>query len=179
MNCTKLLTLILLCGALATILGCHSQKSADFMPSEQEITPVDRGIAAQAAAGARDNATLYARDFDGAQLNSLGLSRLHLMTLAASSSSQPLVVYLNTAPRSGAAQNPAQLSQQRDAVRRYLQAAGIPADRIDLRDGPNPETFAPAAAGITALEKQRTAAWPGAATGYGAPAMSAAPSSEK
>src|SRR3954462_1291732 len=76
--------LIFLALAAATISGCtrssHHETSYELFGPEKEIKDMDRFAAAQSAAGARHDGMLYSHHFSGSELNSLGRSKLHLMT---------------------------------------------------------------------------------------------------
>lgn len=85
---------------------------------------------AQAAAGARQDATLYAVHFDQGGLNSLGQQKLDLM-LSDEQSAEPVVIYLDL--RSDSASD-----KDRQAVIAFLKDRGLQDSQIALKDGPNP-----------------------------------------
>ncbi|HEX2972528.1 MAG TPA: hypothetical protein VHP11_09345, partial [Tepidisphaeraceae bacterium] len=137
---------LVLSGAL--VAGCRSSNKPEgeiFLP-EGQVRDVDRMAAAQAAAGARADAMLYPRHFDGGELNSLGQSKLHLM-VADKPANQPLVVYLNWP-----ADNPL-ATDRRGAVEKYLRDAGLVEEQIELKDGSNPEAVGSTEAALTRLPK--------------------------
>src|SRR5215212_9749270 len=94
------------------LAGCHQEVSHKLFERESEIHDMDRFAAAQSAAGARQDGMLYAHHFSGAELNSLGRSKLHLM-VTDKPSSEPLAVYLNTP-------GDAMRSEREHAISKYL-----------------------------------------------------------
>jgi len=114
------------------VVGCQTDKSSmtDFFPQEEEQR-VGNVRDAQAASGARADATLQPHHFDGDKLNSLGQDKLDRM-LADDDTAQPMVVYLNLAEKDE------QTSARRESIMRYLQDRGASADQIKLEMGPNP-----------------------------------------
>ena len=128
------------------LAGCQQPQQAwnQFAP-EDEIRQVDRVLAAQAAAAAREDAMLYPRHFDGTQLNSLGKAKLHLM--ADPAQDQPLVVYLNVPDK-------APVQQQRQAVLAYAQELGLAQSKVEVRTGPNPGLSFPAEPGVKLLNSE-------------------------
>lgn len=119
------------CVALACAGCTNSGASSQCEPlfsADDGSRAVWQSVNAQAAAGARDDATLYARHFDGnGKVSTLGRQKLDMMLHA----SPPVsVVYLDV---SGAAE-----SGNRSAVAQYLADAGIAADSVKLIAGPNP-----------------------------------------
>lgn len=157
-------------------VGCHSSSTQppmlhgeNFVPDDQPHS-VDNIAAAQAARGARADATLRPVHFNDAGLNSLGRQKLELM-LADEDAVQPMVVYLDLPPASDA--GPA-----RQAVGDYLKARGLAENQFRLVDGPNPKTLSPstdALTGLAALQQQSPGGQPSANTpqqpssGYGSP----------
>jgi hypothetical protein len=106
---------------------------------------------AQAARGARADATLYRHHFEGTALNALGRSKLDLM-LEDNSTAFPMTVYLDMAGESSA-------EGRTEAVREYLVAAGLTASQVKTELGPNPGTLRPAGPQIkrlNAMEDERT-----------------------
>src|SRR5947209_12376465 len=94
---TWLLAMALMVGA-----GCHHDNPpaadrADAFASEPTVPPARQVVTAQAATGARDDATLRPMHFDGGQLNSLGRQKLDLITQG-EDASQQIVVYLDLPP---------------------------------------------------------------------------------
>lgn len=141
--------------ALVAAVGCHSSSTQPpllhgehFVPDDQPHA-VDHIAAAQAARGARADATLRPVHFNDAGLNSLGRQKLEFM-LADEDAAQPVVVYLDLPPASDPA--PA-----RQAVADYFKARGLAENQFRLVDGPNPKTLSPstdALTGLAALQQQ-------------------------
>ncbi len=134
-----LCAMLLAAGALAA--GCQF-----FAPEHQERS-VDKYAVLQAGRGAAADATLYPQHFDGAQLNSLGRQKLRLMTAAAPS--QPMVIYI-VAPEGGNS------SARADAVKSYLQVAGV--SNVQVKSGPNPDNATSAAEQLARLYKVESGA---------------------
>lgn len=115
-------------------VGCESNKAtaeSTFFPPENQPRQVDLVMAAQASAGAAEHATLYAQDFTGGELNALGRSKLHLM-LQDLSQDEPLLVYLDMPEKE------ANLADRKQSIQQYIENAGLPADRLELKMGQNP-----------------------------------------
>src|SRR4051812_36771110 len=99
-----------------------------------EFFPADEGRAvnnlwsAQAAAGARADATLQPMHFDGAKLNSLGEAKLDLM-LKDDDSAESILVYMNLDPKDH------DLSTRLESVSSYLEEHGIEKEHIQLKMG--------------------------------------------
>ena len=126
---------------LATWGGCATQ---DFFPSAPSDSTISQATHAQAAAGAREDATLQPYHFEGAKLNSLGMDKLSL--LVPNQPDSDVIVYLNL--KSGDA-----TAARRDAVSSYLKQCGVEASRVKLETGPNPHADAPSAVGLARLDK--------------------------
>ena len=138
--------------ALLAVAGCaHRTQPAivhgENYPPEGQPRAVYEVNAAQSAAGARADATLYAAHFNQAGLNSLGQQKLDLM-LGADEPAQPLVVYFDLP--SGAS-----LDSAHNSVRNYLKTQGLGDSQIKLLDGPNPQMLHPAADAMAGLENLR------------------------
>ncbi|MGD0138096.1 MAG: hypothetical protein ABSD28_04420 [Tepidisphaeraceae bacterium] len=122
--------------AASTVLlatGCSSTET-DTAHSQAEITETTRLMHTQEASGARAECTLYADQFDGPTLSTLGTNSLDLM-LADSHTCNPLVIYM-AVPEDQYAQD------RRLAIGRYLEdRGGLKAEQIEFRSGPNPDTF--------------------------------------
>src|SRR5205814_10595664 len=109
----------------ASLSGCHEEVSQKLFERESEIHDMDRFAAAQSAAGARQDGMLYAHHFSGAELNSLGRSKLHLMT-EDKPATEPLAVYLNT--------NNDPLAHERETtISKYLQEHGLTATEMQIK----------------------------------------------
>jgi hypothetical protein len=141
--------------------GCHHDHSqavllhGEDFPGDNDSRSVWEIRSAQAAAGARQDATLYAVHFDEAGLNSLGQQKLDLM-LADEQPSQPLVVYLDL-PGDATAQ------KEHQSVADFLKSRGLEDSQIALKDGPNPRTGSSAADAVATLHALQ--AGPGAQSG--------------
>jgi len=98
----------------------------------------------QAASGAKADAMLYDRNFDGSTLNSLGQVKLDLI-LKATPGGQPVVVYLNM-PHDAAA-------DRQVAVAAYLKTAGVPDQLVKLVEGPNTNLNTPSAYNLGTIYK--------------------------
>lgn len=145
----KRIDLLALAVCCLPIVGCKDNKEVrqgEVFPAEDEIRAVDSFAAAQAASGAREDATLYRHHFDGGRLNSLGQSKLHLMTTGRPSD-EAVIVYLDLSPKDP------RLAERRRAVEIYFKDAGIAADRLTINDGPNPENVHPASSSLSRLAK--------------------------
>jgi hypothetical protein len=135
--------------AIGCLIGCQDKKEVrqgEVFPPEDELRAVDVFAAAQAAQGAREDATLYRHHFDAGKLNSLGQSKLHLMTTGRPGD-EPVIVYLDLSEKDP------MLSRRRQAVEGYLKDSGIAADRITLKTGPNLDNLHPAAPGLSRMNK--------------------------
>jgi hypothetical protein len=137
--------------------GCHNKASdnaarplpemhGEVFPPDSDTRAVREMNTAQAAAGARQDATLYGVHFDAAGLNSLGERKLDLM-LADEAPAEPLTVYLDLP----ADIDPAAVQKDRQSVLAHLKDRGLQDSQIALTDGPNPRASAPAADAITSL----------------------------
>ena len=139
------LTLIAFAFAGVAICGCQQEVSHKLFERESEIHDMDRFAAAQSAAGARQDGMLYAQHFSGAELNSLGRSKLHLMTQD-KPATEPLAVYLNTS-------NDPLAHERETAIGKYLQEHGLTASDMQIKMGANPNATSPAAAGLMRYSK--------------------------
>ncbi|MGD1276918.1 MAG: hypothetical protein ABR964_06820 [Tepidisphaeraceae bacterium] len=143
-------TTLLVAATVAFGAGCQQQKlnHAENFEPPIEARQTTQLLDTQKAGGARDEATLYRAHFDASGLSSLGTSKLDLM-LADSHRMSPLVVYVAI---------PADVNARarKAAVARYLMDHGLKADQIRLVDGPNPDTYTPAAVGLKNYDKTDT-----------------------
>ena len=147
-----------LLAAAPAMVGCQQRggpqaadsKDLTGLPGEQFPSPdqprhVHRVLDAQAAAGARHDATLRACHFDAgrpAALNSLGEEKLALMMN--DDDALPLVVHLDAA-------GDEQLSAARQqSVKVYLRDRGLSADQVSVMAGRNAATYAPTAPRVRA-----------------------------
>ena len=129
----------------AALAGCKEEVSHQLFARETEIHDMDRFAAAQSAAGARQDGMLYAQHFSGAELNSLGRSKLHLMALD-KPSTEPLAVYLNTT-------NDPLAHERESAVGKYLQEQGLAAADVQIKMGANPNAGSPSASALIRYSK--------------------------
>jgi hypothetical protein len=155
--------------ASATLTGCKQEVSHKLFERESEIHDMDRIAAAQSAAGARQDAMLYARHFSGAELNSLGRSKLHLMTLD-KPSTEPLAVYLNTT-------NDPLAHERETAIGKYLQGEGLAAADVQIKAGANPHATYPSASGLIRYSKTESGSPEGTVDSTGTNTGSAAKAS--
>jgi hypothetical protein len=135
-------TLTWLMAVVAVAGGCRHDSAprpnvADAFGNEPAVHPIDQITAAQAASGAREDATLRAMHFDGPNLNSLGRQKLDLMARD-EDASRPIVVYLDLP-----ADAPGR--EARQSVADFLHSIGVSEQQFRLKDGPNPAVSAPAA----------------------------------
>ncbi len=139
------LPLLAVLAVLAVLAGCHDpyQRGETFEDGDHP-TPIGRMTEAQAAAGAKQDATLYDRHFRGDHLDPLGQVKLGLM-LKGTAVGEPVQVYLDMPADLAAARQP--------AVAAYLKHAGVPADRVELAVGPNPGTLTPTAYNLGTVYK--------------------------
>ena len=138
--------------------GCGTDGSydKDFFPSgDRQVAKIEN---AQAAAGARSDATLSPANFDGGALNSLGQSKLDLITSSLPDEG-PVTIYLDV-PTDGP------LAQARkDAVTSYLTDSHLTPDQFTLVEGPNTATWTPAASALTNMSKTETDTSSGSSSG--------------
>jgi hypothetical protein len=164
------------CVAAATA-GCQHDEGAGPPPPAATTQPVptipsavNDFIDAQIANGASGDATLYRGHFDGDRLNSLGREKLALVA-SHHEPGQHVTVYVDS---SDDAELPA---ARRDAITAYLTHAGLTADELEVRAGPNADAYYthPAAESIRGLLKtdsdyqsqQTDASMSGSGGGYG------------
>jgi hypothetical protein len=135
---------------LAGIGGCALDKSEpkDFIAPADGHRKVNQFADAQAANGAKDDATLQPHHFTGAKLNSLGQDKLAMMV--PDDADDDVDVYLNL-PASAVTTN-----ARRDAVAAYLKGVGVADDHIKIHDGPNTGSGHAAAEGLSHMNKTET-----------------------
>ncbi|HVT91130.1 MAG TPA: hypothetical protein VHD56_19915 [Tepidisphaeraceae bacterium] len=145
--------------ALAGLVGCNEDKSSmsDFFPKDDQNRHIRQLANAQAATGAKEDATLNAVHFDGSKLNSLGTNKLTLML---PNEGDDVTVYLNL-PAGEAT------TQRHDAVVAYLKTAGVEETHIKIENGPNPGVSHPTASELTNLAKTDSSAAGGDASSGG------------
>jgi hypothetical protein len=129
------------------------------------------GLFAQsmAAAGAKSDAMLYDRSFDGSTLNSLGQVKLDLL-LKGTANGQPVVIYLNVPHDS--------FADRQTAVAAYLKTAGVPDQLQKLVEGPNTNAMSPGAYNLNSIYKGENATFTGEAADAAVPTV-AAPAAAK
>jgi len=153
------LTAAPLAAALALLASAGCQQTPDqpayigeaqvgsdiFTREDEDARSVNRFVTAQTANAARTDATLRPYHFQGAELNSLGMQKLDLMTKAERGDS-PLTVYLDLPPD-------ADQGTRREAVLVYLKDRGLKDDQIALQAGPNlnPDNLHPTAQSMKML----------------------------
>jgi hypothetical protein len=127
----------LLTAVVVGLAGCAWTSESPQNPDRFESDPAERAysrhIAAHRAQGAAADAMLLPRHFDGDQLNSLGRAKLTDIVMATADRHGPVVVYLYLP-------EPELTEPKYVAARDFMMAAGIAAERVALRAGPNPAT---------------------------------------
>jgi len=129
------------------LVGCNSDKSSmtDFFPAD-EARSTQNFMTAQAAAGARADATLQPMHFDGDHLNSLGEAKLDLM-LKDDETDPRIVVFMNLPA------DDEHLKGCRDSVVMYFEDRGVTKDNIEFKPGSNPGTTSLAAEHLSRVSK--------------------------
>lgn len=137
-----LLTLVL----AACQQGPQPQALPDpFFHDDDLPRSVQLSAAAQAASGARADATLYAMHFDGNALNTLGREKLTRM-LADDDAHRPLVAYVS-----------ADHEARRLAVAQFLKDQGLSDEQIQVLPGANPGSYNPTAPSISRYSRTESA----------------------
>jgi hypothetical protein len=143
---------------LVLAAGCHSTNDkvhGEDFANGKLTTDTARIFETQAAAGARADGMLHARDFDGGAINSLGRSKLDLM-IQDEHAITPLVVYLDL-PEADA------LTKARhDSTVLFLKDRGLLDSQIEIKSGINPDSLAPAQPNLVRLPKTESSAEAGA-----------------
>ena len=156
--------------ALALAAGCQhqppqdKQHGDDFAPQGQARS-VDQMTYAQAARGARADATLVQSHFDGDTLNTLGQQKLDLM-LHDGQAADPLVVYLDVPQGT--------VDARRHSVVAYLADRGLNESQVRLESGPNPNSKSSAAdaqAALKAIQPEPQAQQPATSAGNPQPSF--------
>ncbi len=131
--------------ALAAMVGCQDNlQHGETFDDTDHPTPIGLVAQAQAAAGAKADATLYDRHFRGDRLDPLGQAKLDLI-LKATAAGDAVPVYLDM-PED-------QANARRASVNAYLAKAGVPADKVELAVGPNPHGTTPTAYNLATVYK--------------------------
>ena len=153
-------------GLLALAAGCHDQQNTAAVVhgevfTDQESHDLYRIEDAQAARGARQDATLHACHFNGDQVNSLGQDRLDLM-LHDGGIYTPLVVWLDV-PQDD------QLAGRQQSVSMFLKDRGMRDDQMKLELGSNPDSKTSVVPTVLPADeqKQQTSGAAGGANGMG------------
>jgi hypothetical protein len=120
-------------------------RPADRFLGYGELSPVDRLVNDQIAAGARTDGTLRPYHFDGSDLNSLGREKLDSILAGTFDSNAEMVVYVDV-PRGEGDAAAALADARRDAVSQYLVEQGVTEDEFRLESGFNPEVTTSVAA---------------------------------
>src|SRR5688572_9574155 len=138
----------LVISAMLMIGGCQTDNSSmtDFFPPADEARSSENFMTAQAAAGARADATLQPMHFDGDHLNSLGEAKLDLM-LKDDDTDPTIVVYMNLPT------DHPHLRARRDAVVTYFEDRGVTTDNIEFKSGSNTEESSLAVQHLSRLKK--------------------------
>lgn len=135
--------------AIGLFSGCSAdtqQPAAEsFFTPDGETTATARIFQAQAARGARADATLYPQHFDGDSLNSLGRAKLELAL--ADNEAGPLNLYI-----AGDPSDPI-WPLRASAVKQHLGALGVSDGSYHLIAGVNPHTLHPVARDLDAIRK--------------------------
>ena len=144
--------------------GCHDNKQhGEEFADQEHPTTVGLAIQAQAAAGAKQDGTLYDMHFRGDRLSPLGQGKLSLI-LKGTAAGDPVDVYLDL-PADLAADR---LGRRKAAVAGYLQQAGVTPDQVTLAVGPNPHVSTPTAGTLNMVYRpDGTAADQGVTGGLG------------
>jgi hypothetical protein len=157
---TTMRVTMLLAGATAALAGCESKPKAEPEPLEaRESKPGNEFFVnrtprssqafanAQAAAGARHDATLGSQHFDGTELNSLGRTKLNLMTTDRDEAGdRELSVYLNFAETES-------MEARREAVMTHLRSRGLADEDVKFVSGINPHTRTAAEPSLSRLPR--------------------------
>jgi hypothetical protein len=153
---------------LLVVASCqHRQEGLDptlegFLAEDSgEVRKPAQFVDAQAASGARADATLSKQHFDGGRLNSLGEDKLSRM-MKDDDATEPMRVYLNVNERDPASR------PRREAVIAFLKDGGLTDAQIEIAYGPNPENRSRASTHLSNLGKTETGA--AAQSGGGSPA---------
>ena len=153
---TRLVFGIAAVGMLLLTSACQTDSSSekDFFPADND-SAVKKVSDAQAAAGAQDDATLYPSHFDGSELNSLGQSKLDLITSTLPDNG-PVTIYLEAATGSSV---PADVAKGRTtAVTQYLLNSHLTDDQFKLVDGPNTKLTTASGSALANYSKTDTGA---------------------
>jgi hypothetical protein len=142
--------------AVLVLASCqHRQEQFDptlenfFTEESGDARSPARFAQAQAASGARADATLSRHHFDGPRLNSLGQEKLSLM-LKDDDAAEPMRVFLNLDEREASS------GARRDAVVAFAKDAGLTDSQIEIVYGHNPEAWSRSSTHLSNLPKTQT-----------------------
>ena len=156
-------SLLIIAVSIAGFGGCKSDEKDEafqdpFFPVQGSVPASQTMMERQAALGAAQDAMLHDIHFAGAELNSLGRSKLDAM-VAGSPAGTPLKVYLNL-PADGAAS-----AERRTSVDTALRAAGLEGGAYAVSFGVNQSAMQSSAAGVSALDLKRQTTGDASASG--------------
>lgn len=163
-NQTRNLISLATAAAVVFAIGCSSDKKKaeayqdPFFPSRSATPAIKTMMHKEFAIAAVEDGMLFDVHFDGAELNSLGSQKLGSM-IAAKPKHTPLKIYLNL-PKDGT-DNAARQAN----VEEVLKADGMEPAMYALAVGSNPAAMRPAAAGVRALDLQRSTVGDATASG--------------
>jgi hypothetical protein len=139
----KLIKTICLLTVAAALGGCATNNENEGIVEAQQVRNI---CDAQAASGARADATMYPCHFDGGNLNSLGTAKLDDI-LADDDQAKPLTIYLDLPANDNGE------ATHRDAIAQYVTTKGFAAADLRFEQGPNPATLHSAADRAAQLRK--------------------------
>ncbi len=149
-NYSTLIRLGMLSIAATLVVGCKGDHKPnvsinDSFADESQPRTVENYFNRQAELGARDDGLLYETHFTDGKLNSLGVSKLNLIT--AGGNAGMTTVYLDIAKDN-------QYGARQDSVTEFFTKKGISSDTYKIVAGPNLGKGTPASVGISGLSKQ-------------------------
>ena len=151
----KPITIVLLATTVGILGGCQSGKDPqrvrydEFPANYSQGQSVKAACDAQAAVGNRQDGTLRASHFDGAQLNSLGEAKIESMLKSGRSDSH-LTLYVDLP-------DDQTRSTIKNSLKTYLKSLNLNESQLTLKDGPNPSAGSGMSArGLAAIEEMRT-----------------------
>ena len=139
-----------------------------YISPENHTRQTDRHFESMSAKGAVGDATLYDQHFDGAELNSLGRSKVALM-LEAAPKNEPLTIYV---PTIGSDER---IQARLTAVQNFWKSSQYAAVEMQTKQGVNPNTATPAGTGLAALRRLEKEAAGGSGTGSSGVSASGGP----
>jgi hypothetical protein len=142
------LNTVILAAALV-LTGCAKEDQpphSGHFPKEGEERRATQFARAQAAVGAREDATLYAWHFDGKDLSPLGREKLAYIVEA--DTLDTLNIHLDVKPET--------FGERRKSVEAYMIDKGLAASHVKVTEGINSDTLNPAADNLAAWAKTDT-----------------------